>query len=711
MTTEPVPAAVPRAAPGCGGLTGLSSAEVADQLQAGRGNDPLGARRGMDRAQAGPRIDTPQAERSRVGEAECLVATLFDADLDSALKHHFGFDAFRPLQREIARDVLAGRDVFALLPTGGGKSLCFQLPAVMSDRLTVVVSPLIALMKDQVDALRAAGIAATYLNSTLEPSEVQRRIYGLDHGAYRLLYLAPERLAIPGASDDLRRWNVARFAIDEAHCISEWGHDFRPDYRRLRALRTNFADIPVLALTATATDRVRADIVNLLGLREPRCYVASFDRPNLFYRVLPKGDTFRNLLGFVRERATESGIVYVASRRQADFLAEKLSAAGIAALPYHAGLDARVRTHNQERFVRDDAGVICATIAFGMGIDKSNVRYVVHYDLPKSIEGYYQETGRAGRDGMFADCLLFYSASDVAKQLAFIDEKDDERERAHALAGLRLMQQYAETPDCRRRVLLAHFGESLGRVPCEGCDNCRAPRVRFDGTVAAQKFLSNVVRVRAAGGFSVGFNHLVDILVGKATQNVRAWNHDALTTFGIGKEFARERWLAIGRELVRLGLLRQTPGLRSTVELTAAGRRTLLERGTVLITPAPEPSHTKTTRSAAGARREPAAEGSGSGTSRFTGAQDGDGDVDMALFEELRVVRRRVADAKDVPAYVIFPDTTLRAMARDVPANAGELRRIPGVGDKKLAEFGETFLQAITAYRDRASSAPSGSAH
>ncbi len=623
-------------------------------------------------------------------ESRASVATLFDADPDAALKHHFGFDAFRPLQREIVEDVLGGHDVFALLPTGGGKSLCFQLPAVMSAGLTVVVSPLIALMKDQVDALTASGIAATYLNSTLEWNEVRRRMRELEQGAYRLLYLAPERLAVTQTLADLQRLGVARFAIDEAHCISEWGHDFRPDYRRLAGLRRVFPGVPVLALTATATDRVRRDIVDLLGLRDPRCYVASFDRPNLFYRVLPKNDTFATLLRFVRERSNESGIVYVASRRQADALGEKLRAAGIAALPYHAGLEPRERSYNQERFRRDDARVVCATIAFGMGIDKPNVRYVVHYDLPKNLEGYYQETGRAGRDGLPADCLLFYSAADVAKQMAFIDEKD-EGERAHALAGLRLMQQYAETAECRRRLLLGHFGETLERAPCGGCDNCRTPRMRYDGTLSAQKFLSNVVRVRQAGGFSVGLHHLVDVLVGKATQNVRDWNHDALTTFGIGKEVARERWLAIGRELVRLGLLRQTPGLRSTLELTDSGRRTLLERTTVLMTSAPEvPSPAK--RSSSTLHVESA-------------DSEADGDVDDALFEELRVVRRRVADARDVPAFMIFPDTALRAMARDVPANEGELRRIPGVGDKKLADFGETFLAAITAYRGRENAA------
>ncbi len=612
------------------------------------------------------------------------VATLFDADPKSALKHHFGFDAFRPLQEDIVGDVLAGHDVFALLPTGGGKSLCFQLPAVMRPGLTVVVSPLIALMKDQVDALQAAGIPATFLNSTLGGEEARRRLRGLHAGEYRLLYLAPERLALAHVIDDLGRWNVTRFAIDEAHCISEWGHDFRPDYRRLAGLRRAFPSVPLLALTATATDRVRRDIVASLGLREPRCYVASFDRPNLAYRVLPKSDTFKTLLAFVRARAKESGIVYAASRRGADSLAEKLRAAGIAALPYHAGLDASERSYNQERFVRDDARVMCATIAFGMGIDKPNVRYVVHYDLPKNLESYYQETGRAGRDGLAADCVLFYSAGDVAKQLGFIDEKDD-RERALALEGLRLMQQYAETTDCRRRLLLGHFGETLPCENCAGCDNCAAPRARFDGTLVAQKFLSNVVRVRQAGGFSVGLNHLTDILVGRATEKVRDWNHDTISTFGIGKETGRPQWLGIGRELVRLGLLRQTPGIRSVIELTERGRRTLLERQSVLMTTAVPPSR--------------------SADARTRGPATNDAAYDEALFDELRTLRKALADERDVPAYVIFPDTTLRAMARDVPANAAELRRIPGVGDKKLVDYGDAFLAAVAAYATRENAA------
>ncbi len=618
------------------------------------------------------------------------VATLFDADPKTALKHHFGFDGFRPLQEEIVADVLAGRDVFALLPTGGGKSLCFQLPAVMREGLTVVVSPLIALMKDQVDGLMTAGIPATYLNSTLDADEARTRLRGLHQGAYRLLYLAPERLGLPHVLRDLAAWNVTRFAIDEAHCISEWGHDFRPDYRRLAELRRAFPKVPILALTATATGRVRDDIVDSLELRNPARYVASFNRPNLRYRVVPKANTISELTAFIRARKNESGIVYAASRRQTETLAEKLRKAGITALPYHAGLEPRVRTYNQERFVRDDVSVICATVAFGMGINKPNVRYVVHYDLPKNLESYYQETGRAGRDGLPAECLLFFSAGDSAKLLGFIEEKEG-HERAVALEALRAMQQYAETAECRRAVLLRHFGETVEGGSCDGCDNCLTPRASFDGTLAAQKLLSTVVRVRQASGFSVGLNHLVDVLVGRETEKVRAWYHDSVSTFGIGKEFGRAHWLAIGRELVRLGLLRQTPGLRSVLELTESGRKTLLERKPVSLTAAPPPVERPR-------RGAPAA----------SSVPDPAAPYDEALFEELRTLRKRLADERDVPAYVIFPDATLRAMARDLPRNATELRAIAGVGDKKLVDYGDAFLAALAAYGARESSWENG---
>jgi ATP-dependent DNA helicase RecQ len=555
----------------------------------------------------------------------------------------------------------------------------------MREGLTVVVSPLIALMKDQVDGLTTAGVPATFLNSALDGNETRRRLRGLHQGAYRLLYLAPERLALDHVMRDLAQWNVTRFAIDEAHCISEWGHDFRPEYRRLAELRRTFPSVPVLALTATATERVRRDIVASLELREPAVYVASFNRPNLRYRVVAKANTFASLLGFVRERSKESGIVYAASRRQAESLAQKLTSSGIPALPYHAGLEGSERTYNQERFRRDDVRVICATIAFGMGIDKPNVRYVVHYDLPKSLESYYQETGRAGRDGLPADCMLFFSASDAAKLRGFLDEKE-ERERALALEALRLMTGYAESAECRRAVLLRHFGETLAAGACTGCDNCLAPRATFDGTQAAQKFLSTVIRVRQASGFSVGLNHLADVLCGRDTEKMRAWYHDSLSTFGIGKDVARSQWLAIGRELVRLGLLRQTDGLRSVLELTDTGRSTLLERRSVQLTVAAPP-------------QIPSRKGARGHLSPSPGAIAGA--TDETLFDELRALRKRLADARDVPAYVIFPDTALRAMAREVPRNATELRRISGVGDKKLQDYGDAFLAAIAAYAAR----------
>ena len=438
-------------------------------------------------------------------------------DLPSALKKHFGYDEFRPLQEEIIRDALAGRDVFALMPTGGGKSLCFQLPALLRDGLTIVVSPLISLMKDQVDALQTSGIAATFLNSSLDRHEAAERLRGLNRGEYRMLYVAPERLMLDTFLERALNWNIAQIAIDEAHCISEWGHDFRPEYRELKKLRRHLPDVPIMALTATATERVRKDIVDQLHLDDARCYVASFNRPNLTYRVVPKSSPYEQVLALIRSRPNESGIVYCASRKTADSLAEKLNADGIKAKPYHAGLEAKERTKHQELFLRDDARVITATIAFGMGINKPNVRFVVHHDLPKNIESYYQETGRAGRDGLPSDCVLLFSASDVVKQRRFIDEKS-EREQRIAHEQLRAMVAYAETRECRRATLLRYFGEEFGQAPCDGCDNCLNPRETFDGTVHAQKFLSCVHRVHAKHGFGFGLNHIVDVLSGRRTQ-------------------------------------------------------------------------------------------------------------------------------------------------------------------------------------------------
>ncbi|HYG34653.1 MAG TPA: DNA helicase RecQ, partial [Clostridia bacterium] len=484
------------------------------------------------------------------------------------LKQYFGFTSFRPLQAEIIQDALAGKDVFALLPTGGGKSLCFQLPAMARKGLTVVVSPLIALMKDQVDGLQASGVPATFLNSSLSAGESRDRLRRLHQGQYRLLYVAPERLMLSGSLSDLQRWNVNLLAIDEAHCISEWGHDFRPEYRQISTLRDIFPSVPLMALTATATQRVREDIVAQLKLRNPGCYIASFNRPNLTYRVFAKNKPYHQVVDFVRQRPRESGIVYCQARKTAESLAEHLNSDGVKAKPYHAGLTAEERTRHQELFLRDEVRVICATIAFGMGINKPNVRFVMHYDLPKNIEGYYQETGRAGRDGLPSECVLLFSAGDVVKQLKFIDEKPNPKEQTIAREQLQQMVHYAECASCRRGELLQYFGEQYPEDNCEGCDNCLSPRSTFDGTLAAQKFLSCVYRIREKSRFNVGLNHIIEVLTGAETEKVRRWGHDQLSTYGIGTEHSRPEWAAFGRELIRLGYLRQTADRLSVVEIT-----------------------------------------------------------------------------------------------------------------------------------------------
>src|SRR5258707_2288512 len=504
-------------------------------------------------------------------------------DLAWTLKKHFGYDRFRSLQREIISDALAGADVFVLMPTGGGKSLCFQLPALMREGLTIVVSPLIALMKDQVDALQTSGIAATYLNSALDRQEAVARLRGLHRGEYRMLYVAPERLMLDTFLERALNWNIAQFAIDEAHCISEWGHDFRPEYRELKKLRTHFPDVPMMALTATATERVRADIVKQLKLREPRRYVASFDRPNLTYRVVPKTAPYEQLLEFIRSRPNDSGIVYCASRKSTESLARNLKEDGVSAKPYHAGLTNVERTKHQDAFLRDDVRVITATIAFGMGINKPNVRFVVHYDLPKNLESYYQETGRAGRDGLPSECILLFRPSDVAKQRHFIDEKSEKEARV-ARAQLQQMVHYAETRECRRGVLLEYFGEKVLPQSCESCDNCLQPRETFDGTVHAQKFLSCVYRIHARHGFGVGMGHVVDVLRGADTEAIRQRGHNELSTYGIGGELKRAQWQAIGRELLRLGLVECAPGKFATLSLTPAGLEALRKRTSIVFT-------------------------------------------------------------------------------------------------------------------------------
>jgi ATP-dependent DNA helicase RecQ len=596
------------------------------------------------------------------------------ADLLPILQTKFGYPSFRPLQGEIMESFLGGVDVLAVLPTGAGKSLCYQLPALRRPGLTLVVSPLIALMKDQVDQLQELGVAATFLNSSLDAATARSRLAGLHRGQWRLLYVSPERLMLDGWVENLRAWGVGAIAVDEAHCISEWGHDFRPEYRQLAKLREALPGVPVLALTATATARVRADIVKYLALREPRVFVASFNRPNLSYRVQPKDDGRAQLKAFVSKRDEESGIVYCATRATTEKLAEFLEDAGFSAKPYHAGLEPTERAANQELFLKDEVKIICATVAFGMGINKPNVRWVVHYDLPKNIEGYYQETGRAGRDSLPSDCLLLFSGGDAAKQLHFIDEIPGAAEQAVARQQLRLMLQFAETASCRRRELLGYFGESFTVDRCDACDNCLEPRETYDGTTVAQKFLSCIFRVRQVSERGSGLLHIVDVLLGADTERIRRWGHDKLSTYGIGTELPRAGWMNVGRELLRVGLVQQTEGEYPVVLLTQVGIETLRSRTPVQLT---KPLATPKARRVQKASDSP---------------------CDELLLQRLKKRRKQLADERNVPAYVIFGDATLRQMARDYPETAEAMHGIFGMGERKFEAFAQIFAAEVAAY-------------
>jgi len=600
------------------------------------------------------------------------------ADLAPLLKQTFGYDTFRPLQREIMEASLANRDVVAILPTGAGKSLCFQLPALAREGLTLVVSPLIALMKDQVDALTASGVAATLLNSSISHAEASLRRSGLEQGHYRLLYAAPERVMADGFVRDLQRWNVTAIAVDEAHCISEWGHDFRPEYRQLASLRESLPGVPFLALTATATEQVRGDIVRQLRLEEPAVFLASFNRPNLSYNILAKSKSTQQVYDFVRHRPTESGIIYVQSRKSAETLASALCKEGVKALPYHAGLQPEQRAANQEAFIRDEVNVVCATIAFGMGINKPDVRYVIHADLPKNVEGYYQETGRAGRDGLPSECVLLYSRGDLVRNLKFLEDVNDEQAAKVAGRQMRMMADFAEGTECRRVALLDYFGEQWPGDNCGGCDICRQPRETWDATVPTQKLLSCIFRIRQKSNFSTGLNHVVEVLAGANTEKVRKWYHDQLSTYGIGKDMPRDEWTALGRQLIRLGYIDTSPDTYQTLTLSQLGLATLMNRIPVMLTRAPMAVRADTN----------------AGRVASTGAIE----CDEALFAELRTLRKRLADEQGVPPYVVFGDTTLRHMSRDYPRNDSDFLALPGVGARKLTDYGAVFMEAITSW-------------
>lgn len=591
----------------------------------------------------------------------------------SLLKDTFGYDDFRPLQREVIENVLAGRDTLAVMPTGGGKSLCYQIPSLIFEGLTVVVSPLIALMKDQVEQLRAYGVPALFLNSSLSPQEYQENMDYVKRGEVRLLYVAPETLLTPRILSLLAGLRVDCLTIDEAHCISEWGHDFRPEYRQLVQVRKQFPQAVCLALTATATARVRQDIRSTLKFTTTNEFVASFNRENLFIEVTPKRDPVQQTLDMLERYKDQSGIVYCFSRRQVDELASHLISRGYAARPYHAGLEDIDRKRNQEAFIRDDAQVIVATIAFGMGINKPNVRFVIHFDLPRSIEGYYQEIGRAGRDGLPAHCLLLYSYADVAKINYFIDQKEGE-ERRVAIRHLNAIVAYAEDErTCRRKPLLNYFGESYSADNCSNCDNCNSsPTPLTDITIPAQKFLSCVKRADE----KFGAGHIVDILLGSKNEKVLRWGHDKLSTHGIGKELTQKQWMHLARQLVSMGYLKQDGEYR-TLSLTPKALDVLRNRAPIF-------------------GSMPEAE-----RARKKDGMKEEVEYNHGLFAILRQKRKDMADEAGVPPYVIFSDKTLVEMAAYYPQSRSSLLAMSGVGQVKLNQYGNTFLEIIKSHAEK----------
>jgi ATP-dependent DNA helicase RecQ len=618
------------------------------------------------------------------------------AELKAELKRIFGFDEFRAGQEAVVRDALAGRDVLALMPTGGGKSLCFQLPALLQPGVTLVVSPLIALMQDQVRLLRDNDIPASFINSSLEPFEVSRRTAALLRGDYKLFYLAPERLLMSEFLEGPLRAlsqgpGINAFVIDEAHCVSEWGHDFRREYRQLSSLRRRHPQIPMLAFTATATLRVRTDIVAQLALRNPALHVSSFNRPNLFYQVRAKTkQTYAELLA--QARGGGAGIVYCLSRRRVDELALQLQNDGIQARPYHAGLDADVRRSNQEAFIRDDVQAIVATIAFGMGINKPDVRWVAHYDLPKTLEGYYQESGRAGRDGDPARCTLYFGASDIRTADFLIQQKVDpdtgaplEEEQRIARQQLRQVLDYAESTECRRGVQLRYLGEDFA-APCGACDNCCEPRTLQDWTTEARQFMSCIARL-AQRGQRFGAAQIIDILRGARNERVLSRGHDTLSVYGIGKQHTLDEWRSVARALLHQGLIDETQDGYPVLSLNAQSGPVLRQEFIVRIA-----APTKRTRTNAGSgATAPAGAGAGAGSRAAVAASAQSG----ALFESLRALRKRLADEHGLPPYVVFHDATLREMAERRPLTLNQFAELPGVGQAKLARYGDQFIAVV----------------
>ncbi|MEG4284846.1 DNA helicase RecQ [Microcoleus sp. A006_D1] len=597
--------------------------------------------------------------------------SLVPSSLEQSLKHFFGYDSFRPGQREIVEAALQQRDMMIVMPTGGGKSLCFQLPALLKPGLTVVVSPLIALMQDQVEALQDNGIGATFLNSTLSAMETRSRETAILEGKIKLLYVAPERLLgerfLPFLDIVANKLGISAFAIDEAHCVSEWGHDFRPEYRQMQRVRDRYPDIPIMGLTATATERVRQDIIQQLNLRNPYIHVASFNRPNLYYEVRPKTKhSFAEVLQIIQKKGG-SGIIYCLSRKKVDEVAYKLQQSGIQALPYHAGMNDVDRSTNQTRFIRDDVQVMVATVAFGMGINKPDVRFVIHHDLPKNLEGYYQESGRAGRDNEPSHCTLFFGFGDVKTIEYIIEQKPDEQEQRIARQQLRRVINYAESSDCRRTVQLSYFGDSFPGN-CGNCDNCCNKKPVEDWTLEAMKFLSCIARCQE----KFGMNHIIDVLRGSKSQKILQYQHNQLSTYGIGKDRSADDWKRLSRSLINQGLLDERTDGFPILKLNEKSWEIMKRQRTVEIA-------IEAPREVQGRTRSLVVEVEG-------------------LFAILRTLRKQIADEQFVPPYVVFADRSLRDMAEKRPQTLTDFEEVYGVGSNKRDKYGKVFLEAIRTF-------------